>query len=70
MINFDEITREYIKEQNPNWPQILNQHYRILIMSSSESEKAKALFYQMNQMIWMIFTKILRNTIQIKNVKR
>ena len=26
MINFDEITREYIKEQNPNWPQILNQH--------------------------------------------
>ena len=26
-------------------------------MSSSESEKAKALFYQMNQMIWMIFTK-------------
>ena len=39
-------------------------------MSSSESEKAKALFYQMNQMIWMIFTKILRNTIQIKNVKR
>ena len=31
MINFDYFTKENIKEHYPNWPQILDHPYRILI---------------------------------------
>ena len=30
MINFEDITKENIKEHNPNWPEIPAQPYRIL----------------------------------------
>ena len=30
MINFDNVTKENIKEHNPNWPQIHDHPYRIL----------------------------------------
>ena len=30
MINFEDITKENIKEHNPNWPEIPDQPYRIL----------------------------------------
>ena len=39
MINFDDVTIENIKEQNPNWPQIPDHLYRILIIGGSGSEK-------------------------------
>ena len=29
MLNFDNVTKENIKEHNPNWPQISDQPYRI-----------------------------------------
>ena len=29
MINFDDVVKEYIKERNPNWPQIPDYLYRI-----------------------------------------
>ena len=32
MINFDDVTKENIKEHNPNWPQIPDLPYRILII--------------------------------------
>ena len=32
MINFNNVTKENIKEHNPNWPQILDHLYRILII--------------------------------------
>ena len=35
MINFDDVTKEYIKEHNPNWSQVPNQPYRILIIGGS-----------------------------------
>ena len=35
MINFDDIAKENTKEHNPNWPQILDQPYRILIILNS-----------------------------------
>ena len=38
MINFD-VTKENIKEHNPNQPQILDHSYRILIIRSSGSGK-------------------------------
>ena len=34
MVNFDDK-----KERNPNWPQTLDNPYRILILGSSVSEK-------------------------------
>ena len=32
MSNFDDVTKEDIKEHNPNWPRILNHPYRTLII--------------------------------------
>ena len=40
MVNFDDVTKENIKEHNPNWPQISYHPYRILIISYSGSGKA------------------------------
>ena len=31
MINFDDVTKENIKEHDPNWPQIPDQFYIIVI---------------------------------------
>ena len=44
MINFDYITNENIKEDNPNWPQISDHPYRLLIVKSSGSGKTNSLF--------------------------
>ena len=43
MINFEDFKKENIKEHNPNWPEILNQPYRILINVASGSGKINAL---------------------------
>ena len=32
MINFDDAIKEYIKEHNPNWTEIHDHPYRILII--------------------------------------
>ena len=40
MINFDDVVMENIKKQNPNWPQIPNHPYRILIIGGSVSGKS------------------------------
>ena len=37
MINFDDVTKENIKEHNGNWPQIPDHPSRILIIGSSKS---------------------------------
>ena len=44
MTNFDDIVKEIIKEDNPNWPQIPDHPYRILIIGSSGSGKINSLF--------------------------
>ena len=121
MFNFDYITKEDIKEHNPNWPEIPDRRYRILIVGRSGSKKTKELFNLLNhepdidkiylyakdpyeakyqllinkresigikylndskadrkkkkkllantQMILMVFIKILKNAIQIRNKK-
>ena len=43
MINFDHITRENIKEHNPNWPQIPDHQNRILITGGFGSKKNRLL---------------------------
>ena len=49
MINFDDVTKENIKEHNPNWPQIIDHPYRILIMGGSGFGKRNLLFNLTNQ---------------------
>ena len=49
MINFDDFTKENIKEHNPNWPQIPDHLYRILIIVGSGSGKTNSLFNLISQ---------------------
>ena len=42
MFNFDYITKEDIKEHNPNWPEIPDHPYRMLIIGDSGSGKTNA----------------------------
>ena len=44
MINFDDVTKENIKEHNPNWPQIHCHPYKILIIKGSRSAERNLLF--------------------------
>ena len=44
MINYDDVMKENIKDHNPNWLQIPNNPYRILIIGGSGSGKTNALF--------------------------
>ena len=37
MINFYDVIKENMKENNPNWSQIPDHPYRILIIASSRS---------------------------------
>ena len=43
MFDFNYITKEDIKEHNPNWSEIPDHLHRILIVGGSESEKTNAL---------------------------
>ena len=49
MITFDDVTKENIKEHNPNWPQFSDHPYRILIVWGLDLEKKNSLFNQINQ---------------------
>ena len=49
MSNFDDVTKENIKEHNPNWPQISDHSYRILISGGSGFGKTNSLFNLINQ---------------------
>ena len=35
MINFDDTIKEEIREHNPNWPEISDYSYRILVIGDS-----------------------------------
>ena len=43
MISSDDVTKENIKEHNPNWPQIPDHPYRVLIIGGSGSGKTNLL---------------------------
>ena len=49
MITFDYVTKEKIKEHNPNWPQISDYPYRMLIIGGSVSGKINSLFNLISQ---------------------
>ena len=44
MINSDDVIKEEIKEHNPNWSEISDNLYRILIIGGSGSGKTDSLF--------------------------
>ena len=44
MINFDNVIKEETKQRNPNWQQITDHPYRILIIRGSGSGKTNSLF--------------------------
>ena len=48
MTNFADVIKEETKEHNPNWPQISDQLYRILIIGGSGSGKTNSLFNLIN----------------------
>ena len=48
MFTFDYITKEDIKKHNPNWPEIPDHPYRILIIGGSGSIKTNALLNLIN----------------------
>ena len=48
MINFEDVTKEHIKEHNPNWPQTPDHPCRILIIGGSGSGKTNSLFNLIN----------------------
>ena len=49
MINFNDFIKENIKEHNPNWPEIPDHPYRVLIIGGSGSRKANSLLNLINQ---------------------
>ena len=51
MINFDNVTKENIKEKNSNWPQISDHPYRILIIGGSGSREINSLFNLISQQL-------------------
>ena len=48
MFNFDCITKDDIKEHNPNWPETPDHPFRVLTVGGSGSEKIKALLNLIN----------------------
>ena len=48
MIKFNDATKENIKEHNPNWPQIPDHPYIILITGGWRSGKTNSLFNLIN----------------------
>ena len=49
MIMFDGFIKENLKKHNPNWPEILDYPYRILITGDSRWGKANSLFNLISQ---------------------
>ena len=49
MINFDDVIKENLNEHNPNWLQVADQIYRILIIGDSGSRKTNSLLSLISQ---------------------
>ena len=49
MINFNDVIKENIKGHNPNWPEVTDHPYRILIIGGSGYGKTSSLFNLINK---------------------
>ena len=54
MISYDDVTKENIKEGNPDWPEIFDHPCKTLIVGVSGSEKTKALLNLIKNKMMMI----------------
>ena len=53
MINFDDVIKEQTKEHNPNWSEVPDHSYRILIIGGSGSGKTNSLINIINQQLYL-----------------
>ena len=49
MIDFDDVIKEHIKRNNPNWPQIPDHEYRTIMIKGFWSGKTNSLFILISQ---------------------
>ena len=49
MMNFDDVIKENINKHNPNWSQVPDYLYRILLIGGSGSGKTSPLFNLISQ---------------------
>ena len=49
IVSFDDVTKENIEGHKPNWPEIREHPYRILIIGDSGSGKINSLFNVVSQ---------------------
>ena len=71
MINYDYITTENIEEQNPNWPQIFDHPYRILILEGSGFGKTNAIIVFLIKFVCMLKIQMKQNiNTLLKKVKK
>ena len=53
MINLDNVIKENVKRHNPNWPEIPDHPYKILIVGDSGS--GKQMYYLIQQTMNQIY---------------
>ena len=66
MINYDNAIKQNKKEHNPNWPEINDQPYRILIIGGSGSVKKNSLFNLRNKFIYLRIYFYAKNSYEAK----
>ena len=60
MINFDDVKQENIKEHNPNWSQIPDHPYKILITEVSVYGKTNSLFLIISLLICLVIKNVIK----------
>ena len=60
MINFDDVKQENIKEHNPNWSQIPDHPYKILITEVSVYGKTNSIFLIISLLICLVIKNVIK----------
>ena len=60
MINFDDVKQENIKEHNPNWSQISDHPYKILITEVSVYGKTNSVFLIISLLICLVIKNVIK----------
>ena len=60
MINFDDVKQENIKEHNPNWSQIPDHPYKILITEVSVYGKTNSIFLIILLLICLVIKNVIK----------
>ena len=66
VINYDDVIKENINKHSPNWPQIPDHPYRILIVGDSESGKTNALLNMIKNKIMIIIVLLIKFIYMLK----